>query len=485
MQMLKDTGPLVFAALASAYVLTLSLRSTPSKTSVHKDAPQDIIISSLHIYPIKSMRGHSVESAELDTLGLTNDRRWVLVRAKPFQGVHGFLSQRSTPDMAKVTPYVLDADAYERVKLTLSGYGDVHRASAEVLLVTAAHGAAPGTFPVPTTLSNPPAALLLVRDESEAGGGPLPPTFPFPPWCLAPLILPTHPHAVLRPAQVWSSTIAQCVDQGEEVAQWLSALLGEGGEPCRLLYQGATHRAIASSYMPLPTYLNPAAWAAGSSGGGGGGVVGLWHSLVSTLLTPVWIAATGGLSPVTSFADGFPLLLTSENSLEDLNARIAAATFPATPPPLPMARFRPNMVVRYPSSTPTATYPPWLEDTWGEFTVLGKEGKVAGGGGGVGFAGVKRCSRCKVTTTDQLSGKCGAGRVQGGGEDGEEGVDTDPFLLEPLATLATFRAGEGGPKEGGVYFGMNLVMRGGGKGRVCRVGDRLLVHKVDWAIGPR
>ncbi len=75
--------------------------------------------------------------------------------------------------------------------------------------------------------------------------------------------------------------------------------------------------------------------------------------------------------------------------------------------------------------------------------------------------------------------------MKGGDEGGEEGVDTDPFLLEPLATLSTFRAGAAGPKEGGVFFGMNLVMRKGGRGRVCKVGDRLLVHKVDWHIGPR
>lgn len=44
-----------------------------------------------------------------------------------------------------------------------------------------------------------------------------------------------------------------------------------------------------------------------------------------------------GPEDIVSFADGYPILVASEASLEELNARLAI--------PLPMDRFRPNLVV--------------------------------------------------------------------------------------------------------------------------------------------
>ena len=106
-----------------------------------------------------------------------------------------------------------------------------------------------------------------------------------------------------------------------------------------------------------------------------------------------------------SLADGYPALLTAEGSLDDLNRRIDA--------PLPMDRFRPNLVVRG-----TA---PFAEDTWRRIRI-----------GGVTFDVVKPCGRCVVTTRDQRTGAAGK---------------------EPLRTLATFRRGD----DGTVYFGQNLI----------------------------
>ncbi|MEP7226822.1 MAG: MOSC N-terminal beta barrel domain-containing protein [Gemmatimonadales bacterium] len=116
-----------------------------------------------------------------------------------------------------------------------------------------------------------------------------------------------------------------------------------------------------------------------------------------------------------SFADGFPFLMISEESLADLNGRLAE--------PLPMNRFRPNLVV--------AGGEPYAEDGWGSIEI-----------GGVRLQVVKPCARCLVTTTDQDTGK----RRQ-----------------EPLRTLATYR------KVGGeVMFGQNVVHEGPGR---MRVGD--------------
>ncbi len=112
---------------------------------------------------------------------------------------------------------------------------------------------------------------------------------------------------------------------------------------------------------------------------------------------------------IVSFADGYPLLIASEESLADLNAKIVAGGGAA----VPMNRFRANVVVRGCDA--------FAEETWGHFQI-----------GEASFRGVKPCTRCQVTTTDQASGE-----VRG---------------PEPLRTLATYRDS---PK--GVRFGMNLL----------------------------
>ncbi len=135
-------------------------------------------------------------------------------------------------------------------------------------------------------------------------------------------------------------------------------------------------------------------------------------------LRPVDVRYSVG-EAVVSFADGYPLLLTTTASLGDLNRRLDA--------PLPMLRFRPNLVV---SGTE-----PFAEDQWREIRV-----------GTVGFHVVKPCARCVVTATDPETGVRGK---------------------EPLRTLATYRE-----RDGKVFFGQNLIPAGPG---TIRVGDPVAV----------
>jgi uncharacterized protein YcbX len=118
------------------------------------------------------------------------------------------------------------------------------------------------------------------------------------------------------------------------------------------------------------------------------------------------ISSSGGRpGEAVSFADGYPCLLISAASLADLNTRLAD--------PLPMDRFRPNLVVSGCGA--------FDEDSWR---------KIAIGQTVFRFAGL--CPRCSVTTVDQASGLRSS--------------------EEPLATLATYRQ-----RENGVVFGVNLV----------------------------
>jgi hypothetical protein len=112
----------------------------------------------------------------------------------------------------------------------------------------------------------------------------------------------------------------------------------------------------------------------------------------------------------TAFSDGFPLLLISQASLDDLNRRLAE--------PLPMLRFRPNLVVEGGA--------PYAEDTWRRLRI-----------GDVTLRVVKACSRCKITTVDPLTAEVGK---------------------EPLKTLAGYRR-----RGNQVYFGQNLLHDGPGE----------------------
>jgi len=120
-----------------------------------------------------------------------------------------------------------------------------------------------------------------------------------------------------------------------------------------------------------------------------------------------------------SFADAYPFLLLSQGSLQQLNRRLNL--------PVPMDRFRPNIVVD--------GCKPHDEDSWGSVRI-----------GDVDFAVVKPCARCVVTTTNQQTAERGP---------------------EPLQTLATYRL-----EDRQVLFGQNLVHRGSG---TVRVGDQIVI----------
>ncbi|WP_030759337.1 MOSC domain-containing protein [Streptomyces sp. NRRL F-2664] len=88
-----------------------------------------------------------------------------------------------------------------------------------------------------------------------------------------------------------------------------------------------------------------------------------------------------------SLADGYPVLLTTAASLDALNSLIAQGDHPEEGP-LPMDRFRPNIVV--------AGAEAWAEDDWRRVAI-----------GDALFRGARECGRCTVTTTDQRTGERG------------------------------------------------------------------------------
>ena len=158
---------------------------------------------------------------------------------------------------------------------------------------------------------------------------------------------------------IWKSKGVQAIDQGEEAAQWFSDWLGTS---LRLVHIADGYlRRINEKYVVSP-------------------------------------------DDHTGFADGYPILLASEASLQDLNSRLET--------PVPMNRFRPNLVVKGCEA--------FAEDTWKRLRL-----------GDVKLAVVKPCDRCIVTTIDK---------------------ETLERSKEPLKNLGKYRK-----QALGAIFGQNVI----------------------------
>jgi uncharacterized protein YcbX len=171
----------------------------------------------------------------------------------------------------------------------------------------------------------------------------------------------------------------QCaaIDEGDVAARWLSSFLGD------------TYRLVRfDSRRPR---LSNSAW-------------------------------TGAVAAKNQFTDGYPWLVLSRASLDDLNSRL--------PKRLPMNRFRPNIVFDGMGA--------YEEDRTAEFQI-----------GEAKFRVVKPCDRCAITTTDQQTGT----------RDGDE----------PLRTLKSYRFDR---ELKGVLFGQNAILLSG-EGKTLKVGDEV------------
>ncbi|WP_144107858.1 MOSC domain-containing protein [Paraburkholderia sp. BCC1886] len=194
--------------------------------------------------------------------------------------------------------------------------------------------------------------------------------------------------AAMAPAQVHTTVwrdAAVGLDTGETTAAWFSEFLGI---PARLLRFDPRHERTVD---------------------------------------PDYTADHGGAT--TMFADGFPLLVIGQASLDDLNVRLNAKGAPS----IPMNRFRPNIVL-----TGIDAYE---EDYVETLTVNADSADPASN---VQLSFVKLCARCPMPTVDQAKGA------------------PDPaWPNEPTDTLSVYRANA--QRDGAVTFGNNaLIARGAG-----------------------
>lgn len=171
-----------------------------------------------------------------------------------------------------------------------------------------------------------------------------------------------------RSVEIWGRTW-QGIDEGDHVASWFTDFLGTS---LRLVRFAPDQRRLSA---------------------------------------PEW---TGTVEAENSFSDGFPILVLSRASLDELNGRLLG-------PPIPMNRFRPNIVL----DGVTA----YFEDHHPTLSNSAVELRM-----------VKPCTRCQITTVNQ---------------------DTAESGREPLRTLSTYRRDE---RLAGITFGQNaIILRGFGE----------------------
>jgi uncharacterized protein YcbX len=218
-------------------------------------------------------------------------------------------------------------------------------------------------------------ALALVHPTLDAQSLRL--TAPSMPEITIPLTQEARP---LRTVKVWEDTVI-ADDEGDPVGTWLSDYLHQ---TARLVKVGAKFdRPVSTKYATRPTQ--------------------------------------------TTFTDGFPILVVTTASLDDLNQRLLERGAD----PIPMSRFRPNLIIE--GGTPFA------EDTWHTIEI-----------GSVTLDIIKPCARCVMTTVDQATG-------------------TVPDHTEPLATLNTFRK-----QDGKVMFAQNAIHRAPGQ---LSIGDSVIIRE--------
>ena len=246
----------------------------------------NIRISSLSIYPVKSCREVKLSSSRVDDFGLQNDRRWMVVDEN---GV--MLTQRRIARMCLIQP-----------ELTETG-----------LLLSAS---TMDSINIKTPRENDRSIVTVWDDQCQA------------------------------------------IDAGDEAAYWLSSFLSV---TCRLVYfPNDEFRQVDLDY------------------------------------------ANEG--DKTAFSDGFPLLLISQASLDDLNQRLDT--------PISMSRFRPNIVVQ--------GCEPYAEDSWKKIRI-----------GDITCRVVKPCSRCVIPSIN---------------------IETAEKEAEPTKTLVSYRK-----RDNKIFFGQNVI----------------------------
>lgn len=272
----------------------------------------ELVVTSLFIYPIKSLAGISLKDSQVESRGLKFDRRWMLVNQH-----NQFITQREHPKMAMLQPEITESS-------------------------------------------------IIVNHRKQN---------------IAPIIISlSAPNSESEMVTIWDDT-CPAKEVSKEANDWFSKVLEMD---CRLMYMhDASIRQADQRYA-----INEA--------------------------------------DKVSFADGYPVLMVSEESMNQLNQKMGLY--------YSIERFRPNVVFKGAN--------PHQEDTLRKVQI-----------GEVELYGVKPCARCVLTNIDPQTTEQGK---------------------EPLKTLSTYRK-----LNNKILFGENFIPTKEGQ---IKVGDSLRIIEIK--MGP-
>jgi len=357
------------------------------------DNEEKIEVSSIHIHPIKSLRAISVQNATFNGLGLEGDRTLMIARPSNSSSTSNananefrFLTQRQCPALATIIvslPTIIKDGKQKKKKSSGSSSGS-------------------GSS-IKIQLSDSSKKEKVMVD-------------------ISPKTLWDNP--VRYQAGLWDESV-EVVDVGDKAASFIQSIIvkynkkkkkndGDNDDDD----DDDNNNDNDDDYSDLRVVAqlpNP-------------------HRRVDARYCPAATVDTLGRVPKVSLTDGFPILIASEESLQELNRRLEHKGKDA----ISMSRFRPNIVVKGLKES-------FGEDYWKAIQIGGIHGPI--------LHIVKGCPRCKQSCTDQMTG-----------------VRFD----EPLETLKDFRALNARNKED-VYFAQNVVLQPGSEWKGVKVGDPVKV----------
>eukprot|EP01083_Nonionella_stella_P307632 1082072_1 len=291
------------------------------------DPNTNVVIQSLHIYPIKSCRGFEVNRWPISKYGLKYDRAWMIYNPKTKR----FSTQRELHVLALI-----------QVDLIPDGH---NTENVRGLRLSAPH--------------MPSIIVPIQADESDAN--------------------------TVDNITLWRDKVSG-IDQGDGIAKWLTKYINNGRE-YRLLHIPSSDYKRATNPKYTPAHL-----------------VGQSHA---------------------SYADGYPYLIASQASLNNVNETLNKRGLRR----IAMNRFRPNIVIT------TDSNEAFIEDRIETLTLTTDKDTIH-------LYVTHPCSRCQMPTIDQ-----------------ESGVANKEH--EPTKTLRTYRTGKhlgfDQSEHGNVFFGMNAV----------------------------
>jgi uncharacterized protein YcbX len=360
-------------------------------------------VSGIYIHPVKSMRSISLleSTINLQSRCLTDDRRFMVVYESPLpiykkkwevdDTTHRFVSQRQCPSLATISA-TIDADflILEKQSFPVKSSGNSDDDDDDLCTT--------GSIRIPLGNNNNNNNNNNNQNQNQK-----------------------QKQTYL--AGLWDDVVV-VEDLGDDAAAFIQRIVDDDDE------FSSTNRKIVVRLVSQPTTTSSTS--SSTHNRPKPPIIGRDNRNYIPDYAKTWNGSKLGM---TSLTDGFPILIASEASLDELNKRLVASGKDS----IPMSRFRPNIVIQGGNSLQ-----PFEEDKWKIILI-----------GDIVFAIVKACPRCKQSCTDQITGQVSP---------------------EPVETMKSFRRGTSLSDDGGaVFFAQNAIPIGRIEGRSIKVGDTVTI----------